>query len=147
MDIAVLEKVVKVFEASSLSHLKVETEDIKIELEKTTVANTVVSSVAPASVPGAPVAPAAPAPQQALGTPVKAPLVGVFYLSPGPGEKPFVEVGQQVQKGDTLCIIEAMKMMNEVPSPITGVVKSVLVENEDIVSFDQVLMEIEESNV
>lgn len=144
MDIAVLEQVIKLFEAASLSHLKVEAEDLKIELGKSTAVNTAVSSVAPPVEPGAP---REPNPPSSLGTPVKAPLVGVFYLSPGPGEEPFAAVGQRVKKGDTLCIIEAMKMMNEVPSPVNGVVKAILAENEDIISFDQVLMEIEASDV
>jgi acetyl-CoA carboxylase biotin carboxyl carrier protein len=83
-------------------------------------------------------------PEADTATKVKAPLVGVFYASSAPGEEPFAKVGQQVKKGDTLCLIEAMKMINEVPSPVSGRIKKVLAENEELVSFDQVIFEIEE---
>lgn len=72
-----------------------------------------------------------------------APLVGVFYEASTPGANPFVKVGDKVNKGQLLCLIEAMKMINELPSPINGVIKSILVQNEDVVSFGQKLFEIE----
>lgn len=77
---------------------------------------------------------------------VKAPLVGIFYTSPSPGEEAFVKVGDRVAKGDTLCIIEAMKMINEIPAPVSGVVKSIKYLNEDLVEFDSILMEIDEND-
>ncbi len=73
---------------------------------------------------------------------VKAPLVGVFYAASAPGEKPFVTVGQSVKKGQTLCLLEAMKMMSEVLSPIDGVIKKINCANEDVVGFDDVLFEV-----
>ena len=74
---------------------------------------------------------------------VKAPLVGTFYISNEPGGKPFVSVGDTVKKGQPLCIIEAMKVMNEIESPYDGVVKEIKVQNEEAVGFDQILMIIE----
>ena len=74
---------------------------------------------------------------------VKAPLVGTFYSSNEPGGKPFVSVGDTVKKGQPLCIIEAMKVMNEIESPYEGVVKEIKVQNEEAVGFDQLLMILE----
>lgn len=73
---------------------------------------------------------------------VKAPIVGVFYAAPSPDATPFVKVGQQVQQGDTLCLIEAMKMMNELKAPVSGVVRRIFGQNGELVEFDQVLYEI-----
>ncbi len=77
-------------------------------------------------------------------TKVKAPLVGVFYAAPSPEEKPFVAIGDSVKKGQTLCLLEAMKMMSEVTCPVDGVVKNILVSNEAVVGFDDVLFEVEQ---
>ena len=74
---------------------------------------------------------------------VKAPLVGIFYEAPAPGEEPFVKEGQKVKKGDVLCVIEAMKMMNELKADVDGTVKKVDVKNGDAVEFGQVLFEVE----
>ena len=110
--------------------------------------------------PLAPVAPAStavpaaetsePAPAEASVSPVaegavvESPLVGVAYLSPSPDKPAFVAVGDTVKKGQTLMIIEAMKVMNEIKAPVDGTVRSLLVKDEDLVSFDQTLMIIEE---
>lgn len=75
---------------------------------------------------------------------VKAPLVGTFYRSPSPDEKPFVEIGDQVTIGQTLCIVEAMKMLNEIKSSVKGKVVSIFPENDTLVEFDANLIEIEE---
>jgi len=75
-------------------------------------------------------------------TAVLAPLVGVFYQAASPDSDPFVKVGQAVNKGDTICILEAMKVLNEIKAPVSGVVKQVYVNNGDVVEFDQLLMEI-----
>lgn len=74
---------------------------------------------------------------------IHSPFVGTFYRSSGPGEAPFVEIGKRVKKGQTLCIIEAMKLMNEIEADRDGVIKEILVENETPVEFDQVLFLIE----
>ena len=100
---------------------------------------------APAPMPppavGAPPAEPAPAavPEAAAGNVVKSPMVGTFYRSLGPDAKPFVEVGQAVKTGDTLCIIEAMKLLNEIESDVAGVVKEILVENGQAVEYGQPL--------
>jgi len=76
------------------------------------------------------------------GTIVKAPLVGVYYKAASPDAEPFVKVGQAVKEGDTICIIEAMKILNEIKAPVSGVVKQIHTNNGDIVEFEQILMEI-----
>ena len=75
---------------------------------------------------------------------VKAPLVGVFYAAPAPDKAPFVQVGSHVEKGETICLIEAMKMMSEVVAPKSGTIKEILVENGDMVEFDAPLFVIQE---
>ena len=96
----------------------------------------------------APAVEAAPAVEEAPaamnGTPVKSPVVGTFYQASAPGAEPYVTVGQQVKKGQTLCIVEAMKMMNEITAPVSGTVTEILVKEEDMVEFDQVIMLIKE---
>jgi acetyl-CoA carboxylase biotin carboxyl carrier protein len=82
-------------------------------------------------------------PKKHKGKEVKSPFVGTFYRSPGPGSDPFVDVGKRVKKGDTLCIIEAMKLMNEIEADVDGVVAAILVDNEEPVEFDQPLFVIE----
>lgn len=89
---------------------------------------------APAPAAAAPAAPAAPA-----GHAVKAPMVGTFYRSPNPGASPFVEVGQSVKEGEPLCIIEAMKLLNEIEADKSGVIKEILVENGEPVEYGQPL--------
>jgi acetyl-CoA carboxylase biotin carboxyl carrier protein len=101
----------------------------------------VAAAPAPAPAPSAPAAPAKPAVDNRHI--VRAPMVGTFYRQPSPGAKPFVEVGQTVKVGQTLCIIEAMKMLNQIESDKAGVVAEVLVQNENAVEFDQPLFIIE----
>ncbi|HPT55245.1 MAG TPA: acetyl-CoA carboxylase biotin carboxyl carrier protein [Casimicrobium sp.] len=100
---------------------------------------------APAAPPvaAAPVAAAAAAPAEPAGHTVKSPMVGTFYRSSAPGAKPFAEVGSTVAVGDTLCIIEAMKLMNEIESDKAGVVKAVLVEAGEAVEYGQPMFIIE----
>ncbi len=99
---------------------------------------------APAPVAAPAAAPAAPAPKPADNRHIiKAPMVGTFYRSPSPGAKAFVEVGQTVKAGQTLCIIEAMKMLNQIEADRSGVVSEVLADNEKPVEFDQPLFAID----
>ena len=79
-----------------------------------------------------------------VGTPVKSPVVRAFYRASSPEAAPFVTVGQRVQKGQTLCIIEAMKMMNEITAPVAGEIISILVNQEDMIEYDQTIMLIKE---
>ncbi|ARP83724.1 acetyl-CoA carboxylase, biotin carboxyl carrier protein [Bordetella genomosp. 8] len=98
------------------------------------------SAPAPQAAPAAAPAGAAPAPAPAVqGHVVKAPMVGTFYRSPNPGAAPFVEVGQSVKEGDPLCIIEAMKLLNEIEADKSGVIKEILVENGEPVEYGQPL--------
>ena len=83
--------------------------------------------------------------KESTGTPVKSPIVGVFYGASSPESDPYVTVGKTVKKGDIMCIIEAMKGMNEIKAPCDGTVTSILVENEALVEYDQALMVIEEN--
>ncbi|WP_314237770.1 acetyl-CoA carboxylase biotin carboxyl carrier protein [Abiotrophia defectiva] len=96
---------------------------------------------APVAVPEAVEAPAAPAPE-AAGKEVPAPMVGVVYLQANPDADPYVQVGDSVKKGQVLCLIEAMKLMNEIVAPQDGVVSAILVENENIVEYGQALFRI-----
>lgn len=96
-----------------------------------------VAAPAPAAAAAAPAAAAEPA--EPKGTLVKAPMVGTFYRAPSPGAKAFVDVGQTVKPGDTLCIIEAMKLLNEIEAELAGEIKEVLVENGQAVEYGQPL--------
>jgi acetyl-CoA carboxylase biotin carboxyl carrier protein len=97
-------------------------------------------NMVPQAAPAAAAAPVAPEPQ---GHAVKSPMVGTFYRAPSPGAPAFVEIGQSVTKGQTLCIIEAMKLLNEIESDATGVVKAILVENGQPVEYGQPLFLVE----
>ena len=98
---------------------------------------------APAPAPAAAAAPAEAAEPEITGHVVRSPMVGTFYAAPAPGASDFVTVGQQVKAGETLCIVEAMKMMNQIEADKGGVVKQILVENGEPVEFDQPLFVIE----
>ena len=103
-----------------------------------------VAAPAPAAAPAAESTPAAPAPAAASGNNVmRSPMVGTFYRSASPNAAPFVEEGQTVKEGDTLCIIEAMKMMNQIQADRSGTIKKILVENGATVEFDQAIFEFE----
>ena len=98
---------------------------------------------APVAAPEVVEAPAAPAPApEAAGKDVPAPMVGVVYLQANPDADPYVQVGDSVKKGQVLCLIEAMKLMNEIVAPQDGVVSAILVENENIVEYGQALFRI-----
>jgi len=98
---------------------------------------------APAPSAGSAAAPAPAKPPASRGHAVKSPMVGTFYRAPSPGAKPFVEVGQTVKQGQTLCIIEAMKMLNQIEADASGVISEILIENGQAVQFDQPLFMIE----
>jgi acetyl-CoA carboxylase biotin carboxyl carrier protein len=97
----------------------------------------------PAPAAAAPAPAAEPAPQDVSRNAVPSPMVGTAYLSPAPGAKPFIEVGQQVREGQTLLIIEAMKTMNQIPSPRAGTVTAILCEDAQPVEFGEPLVVIE----
>ncbi|MDD6708031.1 acetyl-CoA carboxylase biotin carboxyl carrier protein [Eubacterium pyruvativorans] len=149
------------FEGSSLTLLHLEEGDLKIRLERALTpgalpasAGSAVSSACGSPSAGSAVSTASAAPTacspstacspaSAAPAQVKAPLVGVFYAAPKPEEPPFVQVGQEVRKGQVLCLVEAMKMMNELTSPVDGIVRAIHGRNGELVEFDQVLFEIE----
>ncbi len=132
------------FDRSGIHKLELELEQVKINLEKEPP---VTVAVAPATAME-PVQAATPAAQSAAqenaqaGVPVKSPVVGVFYSASAPDAPAFVKIGDTVQEGQTVCIIEAMKMMNEIKAPVTGKVIEILAENEGLVEYDQVIMRI-----
>lgn len=143
MDLRKLKTLIDLVQNSGISELEISEGEEKIRIAKhLTAAPTTVMVGAPAvaAVPAAPVAAAAPAgPVQPEGHVMTAPMVGTFYRSGSPGNPPFVEVGQAVKEGDTLCILEAMKLMNEIEADATGTVKAILVENGQPVEFGQPL--------
>ena len=128
------------FERSSITGLELEQNGTRLKLEKT------VAVAAAAPVAAAPVAvAAAPAPQQAPqeeGEYIKAPLVGTFHTAAGPDASPFVQVGDKVQKGQTVCILEAMKAMSEIPAPMDCVIEEVLLDNGSLAAFDAPLFRV-----
>ena len=144
MKIDLVKQLINEFENSEVFKMKVEIDDIKLELEKTPVAPVNVVSTPVVSAPTPTLVEQEAANEPAItGTPVKSPIVGVYYASSSPTAKPYVEVGTKVKAGQVLCIVEAMKVMNEIKAPIDGTVTSIMANTEDLVEFDQVLMIIE----
>ena len=157
MDIRKVKKLIELLEESGVSEIEIKEgeESVRISRHPTGVvhafsappAYAVPAPAAAAGVPAGaasgPAAAAAPAAAHAPDSIVTAPMVGTFYSAPAPGAKPFVEIGSEVKPGDVLCIIEAMKMMNQIESDKAGRVVSVLVKNGDPVEFGQTLFIIE----
>lgn len=134
--------------AKKLGEVEIELDNAKIKIKAAEPAPVIAAAsvaAAPAAAPAAESADAAPAAEEQLpaGTQVKSPLVGTFYSSPSPDEPPFVLVGQQVKEGDTLCIIEAMKIMNEIKAPCDGKIIRIMAQPGDMVEYNQVLCVIE----
>ena len=152
MDIRKIKKLIELVEESGISELEITEGEESVRIHRGVSLSSqaaVPMQYAPQPQLAVPVAPAAPVETVAEAAPVESghimcsPMVGTFYRSSSPGVKSFVEVGQKVNVGDTLCIIEAMKMMNQIESDKTGVVKQILVENQDPVEFDQPMFVIE----
>ena len=138
--------------SKNLGEVELELDDVKIKIKAAAPAPVIAaaaapaasaSAAAPASAPAAETAAPAPAEELPAGTQVKSPLVGTFYSSPAPEEPPFVLVGQTVKEGDTLCIVEAMKTMNEIKAPCGGKVVRIMAQPGDMVEYNQVLCIIE----
>ena len=145
MDLRKLKKLIDLVQESGIAELEITEGEEKVKIVKGgAVTMTAIPQVAVAAAPAlaAPAAtaaaPAEPEPGQE-GHVVKAPMVGTFYRSPSPDAKAFVEVGQAVKEGDTICIIEAMKLMNEIEADASGVIKAILVENGQPVEYGQPL--------
>lgn len=145
MELTAVQKLMEQFEDSTARELELTDGDFHLRLSKNRAARVSPAPVeAPPSPASAAPAPAPAAPQAAAETQtIKAPLVGTVYLQPKPGAKPYLQVGQQVNAGDVVCVIEAMKMMTEVKSQVAGTVKAVLVEDEQLVEVDQPLFTVE----
>ncbi|PBK53851.1 acetyl-CoA carboxylase biotin carboxyl carrier protein [Pseudomonas syringae pv. actinidiae] len=150
MDIRKVKKLIELLEESGIDELEIREgeESVRISRHSKTPAQPYyapapvpapVAAPAPAAAPAAPEAPSAP---KLNGFVVKSPMVGTFYRTPAPTSPAFVEVGQTVKKGDTICIVEAMKMMNHIQAEASGVIESILVENGQPVEFDQPLFTI-----
>ena len=148
MDLRKLKKLIDLVEASGISELEITEGEEKVKIVKGGGAPAVVAAPVPGPAAPVPVAPPAPVvsappaetPEAAPeGHPVKSPMVGTFYRTPSPDAKPFVEVGQAVKEGQIICIIEAMKLMNEIECDTSGTVKAILVENGQPVEYGQPL--------
>lgn len=149
-----IKELIELFENTDLNELEVKMEDASVRMSRGTGTATVAEiPVAPVAVPVAaapsaaePAAPAAPAAQAPTssgeGTLVTAPIVGTFYAGSAPAQPPYVKVGDTIAEGDTLCIIEAMKFMNEVPCEKGGTVAEILAQDGDFVEFGQPLFRI-----
>ena len=148
MDLRKLKKLIDLVEESGIAELEITEGEEKVRIARTLPgarAPMPMIAAAPAPAVAAPVAPAAPAPA-AAGVPaapeghvVKSPMVGTFYRSSSPGGKALVDIGQTVAVGETLCIIEAMKLMNEIESDAAGTIKAILVENGQPVEYGEPL--------
>ena len=141
---------------SGLNEVNIETKELKLQVkrepdQKVFKSTPVVAPIAPVSAPvavaaPAPAAPKAPAAEPASGkktVDIKSPMIGTFYRTPNPDSPPFASVGDKVTKGQTVCIIEAMKLFNEIESEVSGTIVKVMVENASPVEYDQVLFVVE----
>lgn len=145
MDIRKIKKLIEIIEESDIAELEIKEGEESIRISRYSAAPAAVA-YAPAPVAAAPVAGtaiAAPAEEKVTGHVVKSPMVGTFYRSASPGTKVFVEIGQSVQVGDTLCIIEAMKILNQIEADKSGTISKILVENAEPVEYGQPLFIIE----
>ena len=149
MDIRKVKKLIELLEESDVAEIEIHEGEESVRISRNssvpmTMAMPAAMPQAPVAAPAAPAAQAAPAAAEAsepeiTGHAVRSPMVGTFYRSPSPGSKSFVEVGQQVAAGDTLCIIEAMKILNQIESDKAGTVKQILVENGEPVEYNEPL--------
>lgn len=153
MDIRKVKKLIELLESSGIAEIEIKEGEESVRISRASSAPTPVAymppmapPVAAAPTPGAAEAAAAHAPpvdDTPTGHRVTSPMVGTFYRSPSPSAKPFVEIGQSIGEGDTLCIIEAMKMLNQIEADRSGVVKAILVDNGQPVEYGEPLFVIE----
>ncbi|WP_052283990.1 acetyl-CoA carboxylase biotin carboxyl carrier protein [Kluyvera genomosp. 1] len=154
MDIRKIKKLIELVEESGINELEISEGEESVRISRSApgtgypvmqqaYAAPVMQPQAPVAAAAAPAAAEAPAKAEISGHIVRSPMVGTFYRTPGPDAKAFVEVGQKVNVGDTLCIVEAMKMMNQIEADKAGTVKAILVESGQPVEFDEPLVVIE----
>jgi acetyl-CoA carboxylase biotin carboxyl carrier protein len=145
MNIKRIKEIVELMNENDLAQIEIEEEGAKIKLTKR-AAGIIEQVITPSAQPAAPKVPeTAETPREApkAGREVKSPMVGTFYKSPSPDTDPYVQVGDVVQKGDVLCIVEAMKLMNEVKAEFGGRIVEICVENADPVEYGQILFVVE----
>ena len=153
MDNKEIQRLLDYIAKSPLAEVSIETEGLKVSVKKFGEAAPVVSVVAAAPAAVAPVAAAAPAAPAAAPAPpaadnlytVKSPMIGTFYRAAGPDKDNFIEVGSEIAPGKTVCVIEAMKLFNEIDSEISGKIVKILVDNASPVEFDQPLFLVEKA--
>lgn len=133
MDTEKIKSIMQMFEESQISKMDLTDGDLHITLEKDVEVKQVVTPVEGQSVQEEKT-------EEKTGTPIKSPIVGTYYQSSGAGKEPYVKVGDTIQEGDTICIIEAMKVMNEIKATVSGKVLSIEVEDGETVEYDQTLM-------
>ncbi|WGL15009.1 acetyl-CoA carboxylase biotin carboxyl carrier protein [Microbulbifer bruguierae] len=155
MDIRKIKKLIELLEESDIGELEIKEGEESVRISRGVGGASIqMPQMFPMAAPMAPVAAPAPAPAAApaepqgesvpalTGHPVKSPMVGTFYAAPSPDAEPFVKVGQQVKAGDVICIVEAMKMMNQIEADKSGTIASILVEDGQPVEYDQPLVTI-----
>ena len=147
MDIRKVKKLIELLETSDIAEIEIKEgeEAVRISRSSSVMTTVVAPAAAPAAAPApSPVAAAEekPAPQTTSGHVVSSPMVGTFYRSPSPSSPPFVEIGTHVKAGDVVCIIEAMKMMNQIEAEKAGIIEAILVNDGEPVEFDQPLVTI-----
>lgn len=146
MDIRKVKKLIELLETSDIAEIEIKEGEEAIRISRNSSVTTTVA--APAAAPVAAPAPSPaeaeekPAPQATSGLVVSSPMVGTFYRSPSPSSPPFVEVGTHVKAGDVVCIVEAMKMMNQIEAEKAGIIEAILVKDGEPVEFDQPLVTI-----
>jgi acetyl-CoA carboxylase biotin carboxyl carrier protein len=151
MDIRKVKKLIELLEESGIAEIEIQEGEESVRISRYSQTSAPVAAPVQVAAAPAPVAAPAAAPVEAAedkapvidGHVVKSPMVGAFYRAPSPGASSFVEVGQSVKVGDTLCIIEAMKLLNQIEADKAGTVKAILVENGQPVEYDQPLFVIE----
>ncbi|MFW0767881.1 acetyl-CoA carboxylase biotin carboxyl carrier protein [Trabulsiella odontotermitis] len=154
MDIRKIKKLIELVEESGIAELEISEGEESVRISRAPAASAfpmmqqayaapVMQQPAPAAVAAPAAAAEAPAKAEISGHIVRSPMVGTFYRTPSPDAKAFVEIGQKVNVGDTLCIVEAMKMMNQIEADKSGTVKAILVESGQPVEFDEPLVVIE----
>jgi acetyl-CoA carboxylase biotin carboxyl carrier protein len=151
MDTKEIQRLLDYIAKSPLAEVSIETEGLKVSVKKNSAVAPVVTvaaapvAAAPAAAPAAPAAPAAAAPVSDNLYTVKSPMIGTFYRAAGPDKDDFVAVGSEIAPGKTLCMIEAMKLFNEIDSEVSGKIVQILVENASPVEFDQPLFVVEKA--
>jgi len=148
MDLRKLKKLIDLVQESGIAEIEITEGEEKVRIVRGGVVEETAPAARPPVSPPAAVAPVSAATSEAppaavSGHVVKSPMVGTFYRSPSPDAKPFVQVGDTVKAGQTICIIEAMKLMNEIEADADGVVKAILVENGQPVEYGEALLVIE----